>query len=124
MIFALLAAPAAWVIELLAGFAFTSYFCFRGDPQFSIGPPPGWLQPTVTAINIFALIIAIAAAFISFRLLRRTGGEREKHSGDAVEAGEGRTRVFSLWGLTGDAIFIVAIAANVLDLFLVPLCWS
>ena len=122
MLFALLGAPAAWMLELLINFAVTSYVCYPGISGTTVAAAPGWLQAVVIAANIVALAIAIAALLVGMGLARRTRDEHRQRSGGVMDAGEGRTRFLAVWGLFTAMVFIVAVLANTFSLFLVPIC--
>lgn len=122
MLFILLAPPIVWIAEQLVGFGFTSYICYTGKPYAGFATVPGWLQPVVTGANLAGLIVGIAGIALAAMVFRRTGGEYETRSGDAIEAGEGRTRVMAVWALAGSVILVIAMAMNTFSLFLVPLC--
>jgi hypothetical protein len=59
---------------------------------------------------------------VAVRLRTWTVDEHRARSGGVLEAGEGRTRFLATWGIFISVVFIVAMLANTLSLFLVPLC--
>jgi hypothetical protein len=120
--FTLGAAPTAWLVQLLAAFAATSYLCDPGQPHPIVQTVPGWLQPAVSAINILALAIAVAGMATGFVLYRRTAHEHRERSGGVLEVGEGRTRFLVTFGTFSSAAFGIAILANTFSLFVMPLC--
>jgi hypothetical protein len=122
VLFALCGAPAVWLMQLLIGFATTSYVCFTGQAHVVLASVPGWLQPLVIAANLIALAIGLAALAAGIRLLRQTGEEHQERSGGVLDAGEGRTRFLAVIGLFGSAILGIAMLANTFALFMVPLC--
>jgi hypothetical protein len=123
-LFALGAAPFAWLAQLLAGFATTSYVCFTGLAHSPPAGVPGWLPPLLSTINIVALLVALAGLAAGARLLRRTAGERAERSGGLLDVGEGRTRFLVTFSIFSSAVFCVGILANSFSLFVVPLCRS
>ncbi|MBZ9673667.1 hypothetical protein [Mesorhizobium sp. ES1-3] len=118
LVFALLAAPAAWTAQLLFAFASTSYIC-AGPTATAV---PAWLAPAVIGLNLAALAIAASALVVALALLRRTLDEHRQRSGGVLEVGEGRTRFLAVWGLFTSLAFVVATLANSFSLLLVPLC--
>jgi hypothetical protein len=118
VIVVLAAAPAAWMVQLLFGFASTSYLCRPGDPASM----PGWLGPSLLGLNLAALLASVGALILALRLAHDTAHEHRGRSGGILEAGEGRTRFLASWGALVSTVFIVAILANSLSLLLVPLC--
>jgi hypothetical protein len=121
-VFVLGAAPTAWLVQLLGAFAATSYLCDPGQPYPLVTAVPSWLQPTVSAVNILALAIAIAGIATGFTLYRRTAGEHQQRSGNLLDVGEGRTRFLVTFGMFSSAAFSVAILANTFSLFVIQLC--
>lgn len=121
-LFALGAAPAAWLVQLLAGFAATSYLCDPGQPYPLVAAVPSWLQPAISAVNILALAIAVAGTATGFMLHRRTAQEHQQSSGNLLDVGEGRTRFLVSFGMFSSAAFGIAILANTFSLFVMPLC--
>jgi hypothetical protein len=121
-LFALLGAPAAWIVELLIGFAVTSYACDMHQTRGALAAVPGWMSPLVTAVNLLALLVAALSLVAGVVLIRRTRHEHHARSGEPIDAGEGRTRVLAVWAIVGAIIFIVALLTNTFSLLLVPIC--
>jgi hypothetical protein len=121
-LFALFGAPAAWLIELLIGFAVTSYTCDMHQTRGSLAAVPAWVTPVIAVVNILALLIGALALLAGVVLLRRTQGEHEARSGEPIDVGEGRTRVLAVWAIVGSIIFIVALLTNTFSLSLVSIC--
>ena len=118
LLFALLGAPAGWAVQLLFGFASTSYLC-NGQARTAV---PAWLAPTVIGLNFVALAIAVAALMVAMALVRRTTHEHRQRSGGILNASEGRTRFLAAWSVFTSIVFFVATLANSLSLFLVSSC--
>ena len=122
LLLGLFGGPVAWAIQLVAIYSLASYAC---DPaRLQPGPMPAadrlwWLLPLV---NAAALLTAALATALSVRHLRRTRREHAGHSSDLLEAGEGRTRFLSIWGIWAGALFLLAIAFNTISVFWVGLC--
>ena len=120
LLFGLLAAPNAWMIQLLYAFTATSSVCGG-----AIGRPiPGWLAPTIIAANCCGLAIAVASFVTALGLLRRVIRERQQRSGNALAIADGRTRCLAAWGVSISLAFFIAMLASSISLFLVPLCAS
>jgi hypothetical protein len=122
LLFALVGGPIVWIIELTLNFAITSYACYTGEAHVVLATVPSWVQPTISALNLCALIIALLAAATGFAVLHRIGNEHEERSGGVMDVGEGRTRFLATWGVFGALVFAVALFANTFSLFLVPIC--
>ena len=121
-LFALLGAPAAWIIELLVGFAVTSFTCDMHQSRAALSAVPGWVPPLITVVNLLALLIAALSLVAGVVLIRRTHGEHHARSGEPIDAGEGRTRVLAVWAIVGAIIFLIALLTNSFSLSLVPIC--
>jgi hypothetical protein len=104
--------------QLLFAFASTSYVCVGATE----GAVPEWLAPVIIGLNIAGLAIAAASLTVALGLHRRTTHEHRERSGGILDAGEGRTRFLTVWGIFISLVFIVATLANSFSLFLVPLC--
>lgn len=118
LLLALIGAPAGWTVQLLFGFASTSYLC-TGQAARAV---PTWLDPAVIGLNLTALATSVAALMVALALVRRTAHEHRQRSGGIMEAGEGRTRFLAVWGVCISIVFFVATLANSFSLFLVSSC--
>jgi hypothetical protein len=114
LVLCLLAAPALWSLQHLVLYGFASLYC-------SSAAGAGWIHWLLPAVNLAALIAAALATFLAYRNLRLT---RREHgaSGGMMDAGEGRTRFLSIWGIWLGATFMLAIAFNTIVVFWVGLC--
>lgn len=117
----LLAAPALWSLQHLVLYGFASHYCGL-EPIAAARANAGWLQRLLPVVNLVALIGAVLALALSFRNLRQTRHEHAQASGGVMEAGEGRTRFLSIWGIWISVLFILAIAFNTIAVFWVGLC--
>ena len=114
--FSLLAAPAAWSLQLLLIYGFASLFY---GPEPVPGSAPDGLFWVLPAVNIAALVLAVLAIWLSFQHLQRTRSEQADQSGGIMDAGEGRTRFLSIWGVWIGVLFLLAIAFNTISV-----CWT
>ncbi|RTL88486.1 MAG: hypothetical protein EKK29_05110 [Hyphomicrobiales bacterium] len=120
---ALLAPPLAWSAQLLLNYGLASHACFPSwSPKAS--PMWGWLDASLLAINLAALVIAIAATVVSFVLWRRVSREAAGSHEDLLDAGQGRTRFFAIWGVWSGVWFIVQILFGTIAAVGVPGCGS
>jgi hypothetical protein len=123
MAFGLLGGPAAWFGQLCAGFALSSWPCFPNDQLMRV-PISGfsWTGNATGLVSLAALAIALAAMFVSQRLLQRT--RDEDHGGHAhlAQIGAGRTRFLALWGTIAGGAFAVATAFTGVAFFILPRC--
>ena len=111
----LLAAPVLWSLQLIVLYAFASHYC-------SAHGSAGWVHWLLPAVNLTALVGAGLALVLSVRNLRRTRREYDEGLGGMTDAGEGRTRFLSIWGIWLGVVFMLAIAFNTVSVFWVGLC--
>jgi hypothetical protein len=119
LIFGVLGAPSAWAIQEWSKYALTSHMCYPGSVPAAA---PGWLWPLLLVIDIAALIVALAAIFVSYRIWHKARDERQGDAGALAEIGEGRTRFFALWGMVGGGAFAMAILFDLIAVLVLPLC--
>lgn len=121
MVFALLAAPAAWLVQTAANYGVASHACYpASEPLLAMFAH--WPWPAVMAINLLSIAIAALAAVTAYRIWRLTREEAPGALGNALEAGEGRTRFLSLWGTMSSAGFTIALLFSLIAVFGVPPC--
>ena len=121
--FGVIAGPLAWGVHLLVNYGIASHACFPGNVTRS-APPRGsdWLWPLLIGSDVIAIAIAAFAALISYRSWRITRREFSGHADKLIEIGESRTRFLALWGMMISAGFMVAMAFDVVGLWVVPIC--
>ncbi len=123
LIVGLAAAPLAWGAQLVINYGLASHVCFPGEsPRLTVLPGWGAVWLGLLIVEAIALALALAGAATAYRSWRATRQESEGDTEDAVEAGRGRTRFLSLWGLMTSIGFAVAIGFSLIGLFAVPLC--
>jgi hypothetical protein len=124
-LFGVFAGPFAWAAQLNVNYAIASHACFP-DMQSRTSVLPGWhgFAWGLGAINLLALALAVAAAILSWRSWRATGGEHRGGAGALLEAGEGRTRFLAACGLMSGLGFAAAILFNLLAVLTVPPCFG
>jgi hypothetical protein len=121
--FAVAAPPLAWLVQLLAGFAFSSYLCFPNVPRVpELAAAPYWLTPLLIGLNVIGLLAAGGGIAVAVPLLRRTVHEHADQPGGVDDAGEGRTRFLSVWVVVIGGDFLAANLFNTINLWLVPRC--
>ncbi len=120
-LFGIFGAPTAWIVQLVLGYALASYPCMPDDTPYAHLPPSwaGWDRPALFAVNILALLIALAAALVSTADWRRTRSWKEH---GPLKARETRVRFLAYCGLLTGWCFVAAIAFNTVDIIGGPSC--
>lgn len=121
LLFALAAAPAAWLGQTVTGMAIARHACFPKDipldnPAFSYAPGVLW---GVVGIAFAVALCALMASVWAWKQTRREG------NGDGhilLEIGEGRTRFLAMCAMILSAGFSVAIGFAAAGVNLIPLC--
>lgn len=124
LLFGLVGAALAWTVQIAAGSSFAGLYCVTGDGRGTPPSIPDWAEYAAMAINLAALLAALAALAIAWRNLTRSHRHEVGPVADMVDAGEGRTRFMSLWGVFASVLFILAIAFNTISIFWIGLCQS
>jgi hypothetical protein len=126
LIGALAAGPAAWIVQLVAGYGLSSLACFPHDAPFEQSPPPGWGgEPAILLIvNGVCLLVALGGCLVSLDHWRRTRSEKAGGAHHTLEIGEGRTRFLAACGALLGAAFALAIVFDTVMIIGTPTCWS
>lgn len=121
--FAVLGGPAAWYAQLNINYGLTAAPCFPG-PQRNLALPDEaqWAIISAVIVYVLLLVVALAAGLLAVRLFRRTGSETSGSRADVQEAGTGRTRFLTYWGMLMGFGFALVIFVNLAALILVPPC--
>jgi hypothetical protein len=121
--FGLLGGPIAWFVQLCAGYGLASWSCFPKD-QRGVTPVEGvtWSWPTMVALLIASVVIAVAAFLAAYRNFQRTRGEGYGDHAHLVEVGTGRTRFLALWGMVLGAGFAAATVLDAVAFLVLPRC--
>jgi hypothetical protein len=125
----LFAAPVAWSLQLSANAAVAGLACI-GETGSASGATGSGAAATgsgaaalaIAIVNLLAVALALAGLAVSMRSLRRTRGEMVERSGGVMQAGEGRTRFLSVWGVWASGLFLIATGANTIAVFWRGLC--
>ncbi len=113
--------PLLWSVQALANYAFVAHSCYptvlpRTTPTF------GSVWGLVLAISIVAALGTVAAGLVALRSWRATRDEKAGSAESLLDTAEGRTRFMALTGLVLSGIFLLAVLATGLPLFMVPTC--
>jgi len=122
LFFGLGGAPLAWAVQLVAIASIANVACVAGDGPKAAPPGAPWADVALIAVNLAALVAAAVALAVAYRNLDRTGHELAHNPAGLMEAGEGRSRFLSVWGIWTGILFVLAIAFNTLSVFWAGLC--
>jgi hypothetical protein len=122
LLISLVAAPAAWILQLAVSYGLASYAC-----QPIAAPvlrPPGfeWSaeQWLLLAVNLACLIVTLAAGVAPWRArqaeIAASGGGEGKASG--------HVGFLAVSGLLSSGGFAIGVAFNTVAVFTIPACWS
>jgi hypothetical protein len=103
----LLAAPAAWALQMQVGYTLVPWVCAHDAQAVSLH-----------VITVVALLLSAAGAFISWRSWRKAGQEWPRDEGGAV----GRSRFMGVLGLLTSAIFFLLILMQGVASFILHPC--
>jgi hypothetical protein len=113
LVFGMAAAPLLWLAQLIVSYCVSAIACYGGDHPTTIASG----APVRTALLVFdavALIVALAAAIVSFASWRTVRAEQD--------IGGGRTRFMALWGIMSSLCFLGAIVFHSIASVMAPLC--
>jgi hypothetical protein len=123
LFFGLVAGPVAWAAQLIVIFALASRACFpAGKPEIHLGSDAVW--PTLLAVNLIAIAIALAAAGASYRNWRVADVEELRIQVEIRVRVAGRSRFLAGWGALAGLGFCAGAILNTIALFLVPSCFE
>lgn len=121
IVFALAAAPLAWLFQTIANMMVARHACFPKDMPLH-APAFGYASDLIAVVMGAAIIVALAGLAFSIVAWSRT---RREAGGDAhalVEIGEGRTRFLAMCALIVSVGFCLAIGFALTGLMIVPMC--
>ena len=119
--FALFGAALAWLAQIFIGPALGGHFCYPSSTPLA-APAIDGLWTMMLVMDLIAIVIAAVAGGIALRDWRRTYDEQAGSQGHLLDAGEGRTRFLTMWGIMTSLAFIVGLIFSITMLFLVPIC--
>jgi hypothetical protein len=119
LLFAVAGAPAAWSAHLLINYGLASQPCYPGHAPLAAGSASPIL---LVAIDLIAIVVALAAGLVGFRIWRRYRYTGPGGFEDLMHLGEGRARFLGMWGVMFSIAFLAAILFDTIALLLVPSC--
>lgn len=121
MLFGLLGAAAAWVLQTEIGETLAAQACFPHRTALAV-PQWSWLMPALNVMSIVALLVGIAGVWVSWRGWRMTRAARPDPASAGSDSGAGRTRFLAMAGLILSLLFLVGLVATGLAVLLVSPC--
>ena len=112
-------APRLWAAQLTAGSAYGADACFERGHRLVGGATAA--APAIIVSGV-ALLGALTAAFLSWRLVRRTRGENGEDSEVVLDTGHGRTHFMARWAIILSLGFALAILVNLVAMLGTPPC--
>ena len=119
------AGPAAWIVQLIAGYAIASVACtvrraVGGASGDAFAGEPAWL----IALSFAALVIVVAGGIFCRIAWNRTAREKTGGPETTLTTGTGRTRFLAVFGMLSSVGFTLAVLFNTIEPLLVPGCWT
>jgi hypothetical protein len=111
--FGVLAAPAAWSVEIMVGYGVEEIACSAGSVGEEIEGVG--VEPIIVLLTLFLGAVAAAAGLVAFGCLRGLRASR-----DAVTSG--RAEWMAIAGIATSAIFLVLILVNLFSVVFLGVC--
>jgi hypothetical protein len=121
MLFGLLGAAAAWILQTEIGETLAAQACFPHRTALA-APQWSWLMSALDVMSIVALLIGAAGVWVAWRGWRVTRAPRPDPAPPVSDPGAGRTRFLAMAGLMLSLLFLVGLVATGLAVLLVSPC--
>ncbi len=121
ILFGLLGAAAAWVLQTEIGETLAAQACFPHRTPLA-APQWSWLMPVLNVISVVALLVGVACAWIAWRSWRMSRDARPDPAAAISDTVPGRTRFLAMAGLILSLLFVVGLVATGLAVVLVSPC--
>lgn len=115
LVFAVFGAPAAWLVQLIVGYALASHACYPLSVPL-MAPVWSGLWWVLIGVDLAAVLIAGAA------LLSATRFRRVYRDADPRDLALQRNRFIANWSLLVSALFSIAVVFTIVMLFIEPVC--
>jgi len=119
--FGLLAAPIGWALHLLVNYSIAGNYC-AGTALTAATTGSDDTISAIFLVDLMAVVLAIAGAYIAFELWERTRQETEGSAHHLVQSGEGRTRFLAMCGVLTSILFGLAVIFDVIGVMAGPPC--
>jgi hypothetical protein len=121
LLYALAAAPTAWLFQTVFGMAVARHACYPKDTPLAYAAF-GYAQGLLGGAMVAATAVAFCAVAASLFAWKKTGEEKGGDGHTLLEIGEGRTRFLAMCAVILSIGFSFAIGFSALGLAIVPLC--
>jgi hypothetical protein len=119
--FGIFGAPAAWALEVIAGYSVIAHYCYPRDSPLST-PTFDATRLTGFIVCVVLILVGLAALVTAIHCWRETrhGHDAEHH--ELLEVGEGRARFMAFGGVLLSTMFLFALIMSALPVFTNSLC--
>jgi F0F1-type ATP synthase membrane subunit c/vacuolar-type H+-ATPase subunit K len=119
--FGIFGAPAAWALEVIAGYSVIAHYCYPRDSPLST-PTFDATRLTGFIVCVVLILVGLAALVTAIHSWRETrhGHDAEHH--ELLEVGEGRARFMAFGGVLLSTMFLFALIMSALPVFTNSLC--
>ncbi|MFL9959307.1 hypothetical protein PQR65_38635 [Paraburkholderia nemoris] len=121
MLFGLLGAAAAWVLQTEIGETLAAQACFPHRTALA-APQWPWLMSSLGVMSAVALLIGAAGVWVAWRGWRMTRAPRPDPAAPVSDTSAGRTRFLAMAGFMLSVLFLVGLIATGLAVLLVSPC--
>jgi hypothetical protein len=119
--FGIFGAPAAWALELIAGYSLVAHYCYPRDVPLRT-PSFGALRLTAIIVGVVLLLVAAAALGTAVQTWRDLCRHDNAEYHELLEPGEGRAKFMAFGGVLLGTMFLFALIMSALPLVTNSLC--
>jgi hypothetical protein len=120
--FRMFGGPAAWFVELCAGFALATQPCLVDGVPTTQSASLQWAGAATAMLMVIAVLVALIAAFMAWHAFKRVRSGIRGDEPESMDAGVGRARFLALWGILLGCVFALATAMTAVGFLMLPRC--